>query len=62
MTNMPSEIKEAWEILAEINDLLSELIQWAGDDAVVTINKLYGDWQNLCSETTSARSVLFYDR
>ena len=62
MTNMPSEIKEAWEILAEINDLLGELIQWAGDDAVVTINKLYDEWQDLCSETASARSVLFYDR
>lgn len=59
---MTSEIKKAWEILAEINDLLGGLIQWADDDAVVTINKLYDEWYKLCSETTSARSVLFYGR
>lgn len=62
MTNIPSEIKKAWEVLAEINDLLGEIVQWASDETVVTINKLYDEWHNLCSETTSARSLLFYNR
>jgi len=62
MTNMPSEIRKAWGVLAEINDLLGDVIQWAGDDAVAAVNKLYDRWQNLCEEADSARSVLFYNR
>ena len=60
-TNMPSEIKEAWKISAEINDLLGEVIQWASNEADAAITKLHGKWQELCSNTETARSKKFCD-
>lgn len=61
-TNMPSEIKEAWDILAEINDLLGKISQWAGSEADVIIKELHGKWQELCSNTKTARSKEFLDQ
>jgi len=61
-TNMPSEIREAWDILAEINDLLGQASQWSGNEADVTIKKLHEKWQDLCSKTETARSKQFLDQ
>jgi len=60
-TNVPDEIKEAWDILAEINDLLGEISQWAGSEADATITKLHSKWHELCSNTETARSKKFID-
>lgn len=57
--NMPDEVKEAWDILAEINDLLAGISQWSGNEADVAIKQLHGKWQKLCSETETARSGEF---
>jgi len=59
IANMPDEVKEAWDILAEINDLLAGISQWSGNEADVVIKQLYGKWQKLCSETETARSGEF---
>ena len=61
-TNIPSEIKQAWEILAEINDMLGQLISWTAGEANERTNALHLKWQALCSETKSAVSMEFYNR
>ena len=60
-TNIPDEVKEAWDILAEITDLLGEISQWAGSEADTAITELHGKWHELCSNTETARSRKFID-
>ena len=60
-TNMSDEVKEAWDILAEINDLLGEISQWASSEADTAITELHSKWQELCSNTETARSKKFID-
>lgn len=61
-TNMTPEIREAWGILAEINDLLSGISLWVGNEADVIIKELHDKWQKLCSKTKTARSKEFLDQ
>ena len=60
--NMSSEIKEARHIIAEINDLLSVLTQWAGDEADTTIKGLYSRWHELMAKTEDPISKEFIDK
>ena len=59
--DMPSEVKEAWKILAEINDLLGAISRWTGSEADDRIKQLHNNWQTLCSQTETARSMEFYN-
>ena len=56
-----AEIKEAWNILAEINDMLGAISQWADSEADDRIKQLHTQWQKLCTKTATARSVEFYN-
>lgn len=56
---MLPKTKKAWEILAEITDLLDKVNDWADTKADATINKLADKWQKLCLQTSSARSREF---
>ena len=60
--NMSSEIKEARHIIAEINDLLSVLTQWAGDEADTTIKGLHNRWHELMAKTEDPISKEFIDK
>ncbi len=60
-TNMSSEVKEARQIIAEINDLLSVLTQWAGDEADAAIKGLHSKWHELMAKTEDPISKEFID-
>jgi len=60
-TNMSSEAKEARGIIAEINDLLSVLTQWAGDEGDATIKGLHSKWHELMAKTEDPISKEFID-
>lgn len=60
-TNIPSNIKQAMEIIAEINDLFGEITQWAGGDADAAIKELFDNWQELMSKSETAISKKFID-
>ncbi len=59
--DMPSEVREAWKILAEISDMLAAVSQWADSQADEKIMQLHNNWQTLCSQTETARSMEFYN-
>ena len=58
-TKMSSEIKEARCIIAEINDLLSVITQWAGDEADTAIKGLHSKWHELMTKTEDPISKEF---
>ena len=60
-TNMSNEIREARGIIAEINDLLEVLTQWAGDEADTTIKGLHSKWHELMAKTEDPISKEFID-
>jgi len=58
-TKLSPEIKEAWDILAEINDSIAEIDNWLNVVANNTINGIIDKWQGLCSATQNAKSQQF---
>jgi len=60
-TNISGNVKQAMEIIAEINDLFGEVTQWAGNEADAAIKQLYSDWQELMSKTENAVSKPFLE-
>lgn len=58
---MSSKVKEARYIIAEINDLISVMTQWAGGEADIIIKGLHRKWHELMIKTKNPVSKEFID-
>jgi len=57
--NITFKVKEARDMLADINDVLEEISQWCLNNASVAISKLQDQWANICSTAKSTESDVF---
>ena len=57
--NITFKVKEARDMLADINDVLEHISQWCLNNAAVAISKLQDEWANICSTTKSTEPDVF---
>ena len=57
--NITFKVKEARDMLADINDLIEQISQWCLNNAGVAISKLQDKWAITCSTAKSTKLDIF---